>query len=111
MLLVVAHSMEARTSLRHACSRHEDSVVRRFGRAALLETTAFGAFLALRLRAKHPEAVQIERTRPLLPDAVPGDVHDAVDAYADRAQPATPYTKFAAGTDHPSPEDLKDREL
>lgn len=111
MLLVVAHSKEARASLRHTCSRHEDSVVRRFGRATLLEATAFGTFLALRLRRKHPGEVQVERTSPLLPDDVPGDVRAAVDAYADRAHPNTPYRTFAAGRDHPAPEALKDRDL
>lgn len=111
MLLVVAHSRDARASLRHACARHEDSVVRRFGRATLLEETAFGVFLALRLRAKHPGAVQVERTGPLLPGAVPDDVRRAVDAYADRDHASTPYAAFAAGTDHPVPAALKDREL
>lgn len=111
MLLVVAHSREARASLRHACDAHEDATVRRFGRAALVEGTAFGAFLALRLRGKHPGEVQVERTAPLLPDAVPDDVQAAVAAYRDREHPSTPYAKFAAGTDHPSPAALKEREL
>lgn len=111
MLLVVAHSREARASLRHACGAHGGTVVRRLGRAALLEATAYGAFLALRLRAKHGADVQVERTAPLLPDAVPDDVGAAVDAYAERDHEATPYAKFAAGTDHPGPEAMKDREL
>lgn len=111
MLLVVAHSREARASLRHSCNAHEDTVARQVGRVALLEATAWGAFLALRLRAKHPGAVQVERTEPLLPDAVPDDVSAAVDAYADRDHPATPYDKFAAGTEHPDAGTLKDREL
>lgn len=111
MLLVVAHSQEARASLRHACERHDGSVVRRFGRAVLLEATAFAAFVALRLREKHPGEVQVERTEPLLPDDVPDEVRGAASAYADRDHENTPYAKFAAGTDHPNPTDLRDRDL
>ena len=87
-------------------------MVRRFGRAALFEETAFGAFLALRLRAKHGGDVQIERTRPFNEfDAVPASVRAAATAYEARDNPSTPYAKFAAGTDHPAPETLRDREL
>ena len=64
MLLVVTYSRGARTSLRNVCRTHGESVVRRFGRAALLEETEHGAFLALRLREKHPDDVQLERTEP-----------------------------------------------
>lgn len=112
MLLVVTYSRAARQSLRNACRIHEDTVVRRLGRAALLAETGFGAFLALRLRAEHGGNVQLERTRPLNEFSdVRADVRAAADAYADREHASTPYATFAAGTDHPDPEDLKAREL
>lgn len=112
MLLVVTYSRGARTALRNACRGHEGTVVRRFGRAALLEPTEFGAFLALRLRAKHPDDVQVERTVPLNEFAdVPDDVREAARAYEERDAPSTPYAKFAAGTDHPDPDSLRDEPL
>jgi len=112
MLLVVTYSREARTSLRNVCRAHDGTVVRRFGRAALLEATAFGAFQALRLREKHGGDVQIERTRPFNEfAAVDRDVREAAAAYETREQPATPYERFAAGTDHPEPDDLRGRGL
>ncbi|MFC6770529.1 hypothetical protein ACFQDD_03145, partial [Halorubrum pallidum] len=64
MLLVVTYSAAARTALRNLCRRHDDVVVRRFGRAALVEPTVYAAFLALRLRESHRGEVQIERTEP-----------------------------------------------
>jgi len=112
MLLVVTYSREARASLRNVCRAHEGTVVRRFGRAALLEATAFGAFQALRLREKHGGDVQVERTRPFNEfAAVDRDVRAAAAAYEDRDRPATPYERFAAGTDHPDPDDLRGRDL
>jgi hypothetical protein len=112
VLLVVTYSQAARTTLRNACRNHDSEVVRRFGRAALLEETELGALLALRLRAKHGDDVQLERTRPLNEfREVPERVRNAVAAYADREHPSTPYEKFAAGTDHPGPGALCDREL
>lgn len=112
MLLVVTYSQEARTTLRNVCRTHEGTVVRRFGRAALLSDTEFGAFLALRLRAKHGSDVQIERTAPLNEfEEVPDPVREAAEAYEARSNPSTPYDKFAAGTDHPSPSALRRREL
>ncbi|GAB7094666.1 hypothetical protein JCM30237_18190 [Halolamina litorea] len=112
MLLVATYSREARTSLRNVCRSHETAVVRRFGRAALLAETEFGAFLALRLREKHGDDVQVERTAPLNEyAAVPDSVRAAAEAYEDRDQPSTPYTKFAAGTDHPEPAAMQSREL
>ena len=112
VLLVVTYSRAARTTLRNACRAHDDAVVRRFGRAALFEETAFGAFLALRLRAKHADDVQIERTRPFNEfAAVPESVREAAETYEARENPNTPYAKFAAGTDHPDPETLRDRRL
>lgn len=112
MLLVVTYSREARTSLRNVCRAHEGTVVRRFGRAALLEATAFGAFQALRLREKHGGDVQVERTQPFNEfAAVAPDVRAAAAAYEDRDRPATPYERFAVGTDHPNPDDLRGRDL
>lgn len=112
MLLVVTYSRSARQALRNACRAHEDTVVRRFGRAALLEATEFGAFLALRLRADHGIAVQIERTRPFDPaGGVDDAVREAAEAYADRDHAATPYARFAAGRDLPSQAAMKESEL
>ncbi|WP_436933632.1 DUF7855 family protein [Halovenus marina] len=112
MLLVIAYSRGARQSLRNVCRAHGDSVVRQFGRVALLETTEFGAFQALRLREKHGEAIQIERTRPFNEFAVvPEDVREAARSYENREQDAVPYGAFASGSDHPSTERMKGTEL
>jgi hypothetical protein len=112
VLLVVTYSADARTTLRNVCRTHEDSVVRQFGRAALLEATELGAFLACRLREKHGTAVQIERTEPFNEfEAVSADVREAAAAYEDRDAPNTPYAKFAAGRDHPSPGAMRGEEL
>lgn len=112
MLLVVTYSREARTNLRNACRTHEAAVVGRFGRAALLRATDFGAFLALRLREKHGADVQVERTSPLNEFAdVPDRVREAAAAYEDRESASTPYAKFVVGTDHPAPAAMRDRDL
>ncbi|MES3160034.1 MAG: hypothetical protein PPP55_00510 [Halorubrum sp.] len=112
MLLVVTYSVAARTGLRNVCRRHDGQVARRFGRAALFEPTAYGAFLALRLRETHGDDVQIERTVPFNEfTAVDEAVRAAATAYANRDAKATPYASFAAGTDHPSPELLKSQRL
>lgn len=112
MLLVVTYSRAARQALRNACRSHEDAVVQRFGRAALLEPTEFGAFLALRLRAEHGPDVQVEQTEPLVAGRdVPERVRAAATAYAGRDERSTPYEKFAAGREHPEPADLKGNEL
>lgn len=112
MLLVVTYSQSARQTLRNVCNAHEETVVQRFGRAVLLEPTELGAFLALRLRAKHAGDVQVERTAPFneFEDA-PRDVRAAATAYEDRENPGTPYAKFAVGTDHPDPDAMRDAEL
>lgn len=112
MLLVVTYSRAARTSLRNACRAHDSSVARRFGRAALFEETAHGAFLALRLREKHPEDVQLEQTEPMNEFRdVPEAVRDAARAYENREHQSTAYAKFAADSPHPTPEALKRQEL
>lgn len=112
MLLVVTYSQAARQSLRNVCRAHENCVVRRFGRAALLAETELGAFHALRLRAKHGGDVQLERTEPLNEfDDLPDRVRAAASAYASRDARSTPYAKFAAGTDHPDPDALRDADL
>ena len=112
MLLVVTYSRAARATLRNVCRSYGDCVVRRFGRAALFAETELGAFLALRLRAKHGAEVQIERTAPFNEfAAVRPAVREAAVAYEDRERPSTPYAKFAVGTDHPSTDALRDREL
>jgi len=112
VLLVVTYAKSARQALRNTCRRHEETVVRRFGRAALFRETAFGAFLALRLRAAHGGDVQLEVTEPLNEFAdVPDAVREAAEAYADRETASTPYEAFAAGTDHPDPDELRGTEL
>lgn len=109
---MVTYSQAARTSLRNVCRTHEDSVIRRFGRAALLAATEHGAFLALRLREKHPADVQVERTAPLNEFRdVPASVREAASAYEARSNANVAYAKFAVGTDHPEPAALKRREL
>lgn len=112
MLLVVTYSKAARTSLRNVCRTHGASVVRRLGRAALFEETEHGAFLALRLREKHPEDVQLERTEPFNEFRdVPDTVREAARAYENRTNATTSYAKFAVGSPHPEPTALKRREL
>jgi hypothetical protein len=112
LLLVVTYSRSARTTLRNVRRTHGSAVVREFGRAALFEETELGAFLALRLRAKHGDDVQIERTRPFNEfAAVPEAVRDAAEAYEKRDAASTPYDKFAAGTDHPDPDAMRGTEL
>lgn len=112
MLFVVAYSQAARQSLRNVCRTHADCVVRRFGRAALLAETEFGAFQALRLREKHAGDVQVERTAPLNEFIdVPERVRTAAAAYESRDAQSTPYAKFATGTDHPDPDAMADSEL
>jgi hypothetical protein len=112
VLLVACYSPSARQALRNTCNAHEGSVVRRFGRAALLRETEFGAFLAVRLRAAHGDAVQVERTEPLNEFSdVPERVRSAARAYADRDSPSTPYPAFAANADHPDPAEMRGEEL
>lgn len=112
MILAVAHSKAARQALRNTCNAHEDTVVRRFGRAVLFEATEFGAFLALRLRAEHGADLQVERTVPLNEYRdVPDDVREAAAAYAAREDAHTPYERFAADTDHPDPETMREEPL
>lgn len=112
MLLVVTYSRAARTTLRNACRSHEETVVRRFGRAALLEATEHGAFIACRLGEKHGGDVQVQLTRPFNEYAdAPDRVREAAAAYESRERDSTPYTKFAAGSDHPDPEAMRERPL
>ncbi|ELZ48744.1 hypothetical protein C465_09180 [Halorubrum distributum JCM 9100] len=112
MLLVVTYSAAAQTGLRNLCRRHESVVARRFGRAALFDETVYAAFLALRLRESHGGDVQIERTEPFNEFvAVDDPVREAAAAYADRSAESTPYAAFAAGTEHPDPDAMRDREL
>ncbi|WP_435348151.1 hypothetical protein [Haloarchaeobius sp. HRN-SO-5] len=112
MFLVITYSTVARQTLRNVCREHDDTVVRHFGRAALFSRTEFGAFCALRLRAKHGDDVQVERTEPLNEfEPAFERVRVAAEAYEDRASPYTPYERFAAGTDYPAPDAMREREL
>ena len=112
VLLVVTYSRSARTSLRNVCRSHETRVVRKLGRAALFEATELGAFLALRLREKHPEDVQLEYTEPFNEFRdVPATVREAARAYERRDNPNVAYAKFAVNSPHPLPSELRKREL
>ena len=112
MLLVIAYSSAARQKLRNTERAYPDAVRRRFGRVALFRETELGAFLALRLREREGGDVQLARTEPFNEFGdVPPSVREAAAAYADRESASTPYPKFAAGTDHPPVERLRDREL
>lgn len=112
MLLVIAYSRGARQSLRNVCRGHEDSVVRQFGRVVLFEETEFGAFQALRLREKHGEDIQIERTVPFNEfETVRPAVREAATAYESRDTPSLPYEQFRDGTSYLSAEEMKDRSL
>ncbi|QZA89656.1 hypothetical protein K0C01_05925 [Salinarchaeum sp. IM2453] len=112
MLLVVTYSQEARQTLRNICNAHEDAIVRRFGRAALLESTQRGALLGLRLTEKHGADVQIERTEPFNKYRdTPERVRKAATAYENQAHANTPYHQFVAGTEYPSLDELQDKEI
>ena len=93
------------------CRRHGEQTVRRFGRAALFESTEYGAFLALRLREAYDE-IQVEQTVPFNEFTdVEAEIREAAAAYANRDESATPYASFATGTDHPDPESMKSHDL
>lgn len=111
VLLVVTYSRAARRDLRNVCRAHEESVVRQFGRAALLAGTEFGAFQALRLQEKHGLDVQLERVEPFEPSDVPERVREAARVYENREQAATPYSRFAAGRDLPTAAAMRGEEL
>lgn len=112
MLLAVTYSRDARATLRNLCRAHQDSVVDRFGRAALFDATEHGALLACRLRERHPDDVRVERTVPFNEFVdVPDPVREAATAYEREAPKHTPYGRFAAGTDHPAPDRLRERPL
>jgi hypothetical protein len=108
----MTYSPHARQTLRNTCRSHNESVVRRFGRATLLTETEYSAFLACRLRIRHGADVQVERTTPFNEFLeVPEEVRAAAAAYERRETPHTPYDKFAVGTDHPSSESMHARKL
>ncbi|MFC7204870.1 hypothetical protein ACFQJC_15240 [Haloferax namakaokahaiae] len=112
MLLVVTYSKAARTTLRNIARTHDETVVRRFGRAALFDATELGAFLALRLQEKHDHDVQILETELFNEfESVPEPVRTAAAEYESRETASTPYSKFAVGTDHPSVAEMRTREL
>jgi hypothetical protein len=112
MLLVAAHSEGARVSLRNALAAHEETVVRRFGRAVLLQETAFAGFIACRLRAEYGTAIQVERTEPFVAaEWLSESVQSAATAYANREVRTTPYSAFAADTAHPDPDEMKEIDI
>ena len=74
--------------------------------------TEHGAFLALRLREKHPDDVQLERTEPFNEFRdVPEPVREAARAYESRPNRNTAYAKFVVDSPHPNPAELKRRDL
>lgn len=112
MLLVTCSSTASKQTLRNICRHHEETVAERFGRSALLYPSHYGVFQAIRLREKHAEAVTVRITRPLDPDRdVPTSVRRAARAFERRRKVPTPYDKFSAGTDHPSPQQLRRRRV
>lgn len=111
VFLVITYSRAARRTLRNVCQRHEEIVVRQFGQAATFESTEFAAFHTLRMQEKHGIDVQIERLEPFVPSDVSKAVREAATAYENRETPAVPYRQFAAGTDHPSPASLRERDV
>lgn len=112
MLLVIAYSRDGRESLRNVCRAHPDTVVGQFGRVALFEETEFGAFQVLRLREKHGDAIQIERTIAFNEYVdVPGAVREAAITYENREVPAMPYAQFAKNTSLPSKAAMKSSPL
>jgi GMP synthase-like glutamine amidotransferase len=112
VLLVIAYSREARQTLRNVCRAHGETVVRQAGRVALLAETEFGAFQALRLRAKHGVQVQVERTEPFNEfEGIREGVREAARAYEARDEPATPYDAFVSGRDLPTKAEMRNREL
>ena len=112
MLLVITYSCSSRQTLQNVCSIHGDTVVEQRGRVALFRPTYLGAFLALRLCEKHGNDVHVERTRPFNEFAdVPEEVRLAASEYEKREKPSTPYPKFAAGTNLPTIDDMRERTL
>ncbi len=112
MILVVAYTPEARSTVQNVCRLHEATVVRTFGRAVLLRETEFGAFLACRLREKHETDVQVEQTTTFNEFSdVPSPVRKAAARYEARETPSTPYPKFAAGRELPMPAEMQGSEL
>lgn len=111
-MLVIAYSSSARQQLRNLERAHVDAFLRRFGRVGLLRETEYGALLALRMRERHGQDVQVSLTEPLNEfDHVPDRVREAATAYAARDTPSTPYDKFVSDTPHPPVAELRDREL
>ena len=110
--LVVADSPNARRTLWNTCNAYETAVVRRFGRAVLFEATEFGAFLAFRLQVKHGDSVTVVRTVPVDSQREAfRRAREAAVAFERREHESTPYPKFASGTDHPMPEEMRSCEL
>jgi hypothetical protein len=64
------------------------------------------------VREKHGDDVQIERTRPFNEfEALDDEVREAARAYEERDRPPLPYEAFAAETEHPSPERMRNTDL
>lgn len=112
MLLITSHSASARRSLRNVYRHHEETIVDRYGGAALCLPTQLGLFLGLRLQEKHYTDVKIQTVSPVERTyIIPESIREAAIEFENRSHPATPYTKFAVGTEHPSPETMRNRRL
>ena len=84
--------------LRNMSRHHRETVVDRFGRAAILGDTALSGFLAVRLRCRFGDAVAIERTRPFNEHIdCPAAVREAAAAFEAREDRHVPYQVCAAG--------------
>lgn len=112
MLLVTCSSAASKQTLRNVCRHHDETVADRFGRSALLYPSHYGVFQAIRLREKHADAVTVRITRPLDPERdVPTSVSRAARAFERRRKEPTPYEQFSAGTEFPSPRQLRRRRV
>mgnify|MGYP007047123754 FL=1 len=89
--------------LRNMSRHHTETVVDRFGRAAVLADTALSGFLAVRLRTRFGDAVALERTRPFNEHVdCRSAVRQAARAFEAREDRHVPYQVFAAGAAVPT---------
>jgi hypothetical protein len=98
--------------LRNMNRHHAETVVDRFGRAAILADTALSGFLAVRLRCCYGDAVAVERTRPFNEHLdCAAAVREAACAFEAREDRHVPYQVFAAGEPVPTKAQMLERPL